>query len=349
MSFTTIKSNRKQVRLDLGPDAPYKGLLLKKINWQSLPTQATDILVNSMTAKSKPAPRVWLEANTPTTPVTVPLRSGRTELEIHGLIGLSPEEAAVTGLNKVLSSGRWFKESDNQAIILEDQMAEQLGVTEGENKLITLWGIPFTVIGTFNGEVFDKVVDLDGEPLTPVIFPDEADLEISDAEQDAIESGDDILSFQSRYQHIPASQTAIIPAKTLLAAGGHLKNIAIKPLNEADIPSIATRLTDRFNLAIFTGEKDGIRLYNISDTMNYSGVPNIIIPLLISILIVLNTMISSVYERKGEIAVYTSVGLAPSHVSFLFVAEAIALAVISVVLGYLVAQVSAALFSSTSI
>jgi hypothetical protein len=83
--------------------------------------------------------------------------------------------------------------------------------------------------------------------------------------------------------------------------------------------------------------------------MNYSGVPNIIIPLLISILIVLNTMISSVYERKGEIAVYTSVGLAPSHVAFLFVAEAMALAVISVVLGYLVAQVSAAILSTTSL
>ena len=59
-------------------------------------------------------------------------------------------------------------------------------------------------------------------------------------------------------------------------------------------------------------------------------------------------MISSVYERKNEIAVYTSVGLAPSHVAFLFVAEAMALAVISVVLGYLVAQVSAALLADTS-
>ncbi len=349
MSFTTIKSNRKQVRLDFRPDAPYKGLLLKKVNWQSLPPQATDILVGSMTAISKPAPRVWLAGKDPTKPVTVPLRTEKAEIEIHGLIGLSPNETAVTGLDRLLTSGRWFEESDNQAIILEEQMAEQLGVMEGENKLISLWGIPFTVIGTFKGEIFDKAVDLDGEPLTPVIFPDEAGSDITEAEQDALESGDDILSFQSRYQHIPANQTAIIPAKTLLAAGGQLKNIAVKPDNEADIPSIATQLTDRFNLAIFTGEEGGVRLYNISDTMNYSGVPNIIIPLLISILIVLNTMISSVYERKGEIAVYTSVGLAPSHVSFLFVAEAMALAVVSVVLGYLVAQVSAALLSTTSI
>jgi hypothetical protein len=77
--------------------------------------------------------------------------------------------------------------------------------------------------------------------------------------------------------------------------------------------------------------------------------PNIIIPLLISILIVLNTMISSVFERKREIAVYTSVGLAPSHVSFLFIAEAMAFAVLSVVLGYLLAQTSAGFLAGTKL
>jgi hypothetical protein len=83
--------------------------------------------------------------------------------------------------------------------------------------------------------------------------------------------------------------------------------------------------------------------------MSYSGVPNIIVPLAISVFIVLNTMIGSVYERKREIAVYTSVGLAPSHVSFLFIAEALAFAVLSVVFGYLLAQTSAKLFSETAL
>ena len=130
--------------------------------------------------------------------------------------------------------------------------------------------------------------------------------------------------------------------------GGVLKNIAVRPHSETDIDGIASQLIDRFSLAIFTGDKSGVWLYNLTDTIAYSGVPNIIIPLLISILIVLNTMISSVYERKNEIGIYTSVGLAPSHVGFLFVAEAMALAVISVVLGYLLAQVSAAFLSGTA-
>ncbi|MGB3209675.1 MAG: FtsX-like permease family protein [Desulforhopalus sp.] len=347
MSFTTIKSSRKEVRLPFQTEAPYQGLLLKRVNWQSLPPQATDILVNSMSSISRPAPRIWLTGKDPSRPVSVPIRRGSAEIEIQGLIGLSPNEAYVTGLDTLLTSGRWFTDDDKTTIILEEKMAARLGITAEGNQAVSLWGYPFTVIGTFKAHDLDKKLDLDGEPLTPVIFPEEAGTEMTEEEMEAMESGDDVRSFQSRYQHISAGQTAIIPARTMLAAGGQLKNVAVKPADPGEIRDIASRLTDRYSLAIFTGEEDGVWLYNISDTMNYSGVPNIIIPLLISVLIVLNTMISSVYERKGEIAVYTSVGLAPSHVGFLFVAEAMALAVISVVTGYLVAQISAAFLAAT--
>ena len=49
-------------------------------------------------------------------------------------------------------------------------------------------------------------------------------------------------------------------------------------------------------------------------------------------------MMGSVYERFREIGVYSSVGLAPAHISFLFLAEACVYAVPSVVFGYLLGQ-----------
>ena len=348
MSFTTVKSNRQENRLFFHSDAPYHGLLLKKLNWRSMPPQAVEILVNSMRSISLPAPRIWLEAADPTKSVRVPLRNGGKQSILNGLIGLSPDEPAITGLDRILSSGRWFRENEYNSIILSDHSAAALGIVPGEAQTILLWGAPFTVIGTFPGDILDSTNDLDGEPLTPVTFPEEASAEMSEAEHEAMESGEDIRSYQSRYTHVPAATTAIIHSDTLLSMGGKVKNIALRPDSDTDIEEAASSLIDRFSLAIFSGTKDGVWLYNISDTLSYSGVPNIIIPLLISILIVLNTMISSVYERKTEIGIYTSVGLAPSHVAFLFVAEAMALAVISVVLGYLLAQISAALLSNTT-
>jgi len=116
-----------------------------------------------------------------------------------------------------------------------------------------------------------------------------------------------------------------------------------------DARTLASRLAERFGLAIYAGEPGGTFVYHSSDSLSYAGVPNIIIPLIISVCIVLNTMIGSVYERKREIGVYTAVGLAPTHVSFLFIAEALAFAVISVVLGYLLAQTAAGLLSGTAI
>lgn len=345
MSFTTIKSSRQQNLLQFQDTAPYHGLLLKKLNWGSLPSQATDILVNSMQELEHPAPRIWLDAADPSQTIQAPVSHNGNQAVLQGLIGLSPKEPYVTGLDSILTSGRWFTAEDRQAILLEQDMAARLGATSGDE--VRLWGESYRVVGTFAADRLERATDLDGEPLTPVTFPEEAGTTISEEEQEAMEAGEDLRSFQSRYRHVSAATVAIVPASTLLAAGGSLKNIAVRPEAAEALKQTASQLTDRFSLVIFAGAADGVWLYNISDTINYQGVPDIIIPLLISVLIVLNTMISSVYERKSEIGVYTSVGLAPSHVAFLFVAEALALAVISVVLGYVIAQVSSSFFSAT--
>ena len=349
MSFTTVKSGERQSKLFFQESAPYQGLLLKRVDWHSFPVEAVDSLVDGFQDAKGVAPRIWLEASDATQAVHVPLQHGKNSAELQGLIGLSPSEADVTGLDNTLVSGRWFTSDDHTAIIIDQDMAKALEVKTDGTEKIKVWGHTFTVIGSFDGASFDQALDLDGEPLTPVTFPEESGADITEVEQEAMESGDDIRSFQSRYHHIPASQVAIIPASTLLTIGGKLKNLAVFPQREASIRETAEALVDRFSMSIFAGEEDGVWLYNQSDSIQYSGVPNILIPLLISIFIVLNTMISSVYERKNEIGIYTSVGLAPSHVSFLFIAEALALAVISVVLGYLLAQVSAALFADTSL
>jgi hypothetical protein len=351
MSFTAVKSMRHHARLLYEPTAPYNGFLLKNVNWRDLPVQALEFIANNFSGKGLSVPRVWLEDQDRTRTTRIPVYHKGRSFEAQGLVGLSHLEPRVSGLDEILIGGRWLAENELNTVLLPDRMAQSLGINPQKpaGATVSMWGMPFEVVGVFSGKKLQQRTDLDGEPLTPATFPREVSAEMTEEELDAMESGDDVREFQSLYQHIAGDLTLIIPYRSLLAAGGHLKGVAIVPHENLSIQQEAQNLVDRFGLTLFSGEADGTYLYHASDTMRYSGVPNIIIPIIISVFIVLNTMIGSVYERKREIGIYTSVGLAPSHVSFLFIAEAMALAVISVVLGYLLAQTSAKLFAETSL
>jgi hypothetical protein len=78
----------------------------------------------------------------------------------------------------------------------------------------------------------------------------------------------------------------------------------------------------------------------------FAGLLELLIPILIASLTVFNTMRSSVYERKDEIYVYNAVGIAPSHVFFMFMAEASVYAVVGAMMGYLLSQATGRILSA---
>jgi len=55
-------------------------------------------------------------------------------------------------------------------------------------------------------------------------------------------------------------------------------------------------------------------------------------------LIIFNTMMSSIAERKNEIYIYTSMGLAPLHIGVLFLAEAVTYGLMGAIFGYIAGQ-----------
>jgi len=68
------------------------------------------------------------------------------------------------------------------------------------------------------------------------------------------------------------------------------------------------------------------------------GLIDMLIPLIIAALTVVNTMRGSVYERRDEIFVYNAVGIAPRYIFFMFFAEAFVYSVMGSVLGYILSQ-----------
>ncbi|MFH1152735.1 MAG: FtsX-like permease family protein [Pseudomonadota bacterium] len=353
MSFTTVKNVRRHTRLDYGSQAPYHGLLVRQINWKGLPGQAADVLEAALGKGMIAAPRGWLDGETRMRSSSVPVRFQDRVVDAGGLVGLSAGETQVTGLDRTLVAGRWFTDQDRYSVMISTRMAQKLGIVDlsGKDRVtVTFWAIPFTVVGIVDGDGLDRYTDLDGESLSPVIFPDEVYQQTTDAEMDAMESGAEVKAFNTRYQHLSFNETPIIPWPTLKALGGSLKSIAFRSREPGPgLSGTVALLLDRFGLWLFAGDKGGVTLYTASDTLNYAGVPNILIPVVMAMLIVLNTMIGSVYERKREIGIYTSVGMAPSHVAILFVAEALSYAVLSVVLGYVLAQATATLFAGTGL
>jgi hypothetical protein len=72
---------------------------------------------------------------------------------------------------------------------------------------------------------------------------------------------------------------------------------------------------------------------------------DVLVPILIAALIVLNTMLGAVYERVKEIHIFSSIGLAPNHIAMLFIAESFVYAILGAIFGYMVGQGTAKLIT----
>jgi len=69
--------------------------------------------------------------------------------------------------------------------------------------------------------------------------------------------------------------------------------------------------------------------------------------MLLAGIMIVATMMGAVYERRGEINVYNSVGLSPGNVAMLFVAESAVYAIVGAGVGYLLGQAVAKLLHAT--
>jgi len=100
-------------------------------------------------------------------------------------------------------------------------------------------------------------------------------------------------------------------------------------------------LSETIDINLYAGIGGRRYLINTIGVASVSGLGDLVVPIGIAALIVLNTMMGAVYERTREIGTFNAVGLAPKHVSNLFMAEASAYAVVGAVLGYVLGQTAA--------
>jgi hypothetical protein len=353
MSFTSVKSLRSTTDTKIGADAPYYGVLLHHPLWLPL-TLVTleDMKVRFPAAEATVFPRAWI------TPRAVSERSlarvyftkstgAGTSAAVEGVLGLG--DAPPDYFKETVVQGGWFDSGDRDAVLLPLSMAGQLGLSPQSDigAPVQIWGRLFHVRGFFDENILAKMTDLDGKPLTPAYLEASQDEELTEVEVEAMQSGEVILPATERFRYSNASATVIVPFDVCLAHGGELKAVSIIPKTHSPLEA-ANSLSSWLAFPLFVGDEGGAWFHSAGAALRYQGVTNLFIPILIVVFICLNTMIGHVQERQKEIATYTSVGLAPSHVGFLFIVEALSLAVLSTVIGYILAQLSAKYLGNTA-
>ncbi len=272
------------------------------------------------------------------------------QVALPALLGLSPGESQISSIGEVIGQAKYNeleKDPNATVIYLSSVTAGQLGANEGS--VVDIGGIDLTVAGVFDADAFDQKVSLlSGEGAAPLKYVrdalDAGGKKLQDSGADDLELDNGGQEIGSNYEHLPASQFAIVPAwLSKMLPNCHLSTISVKLAADVEagdplVKSASDDLSRRFAVALYAGEKEGVQLVVAANLSSVSGAGQVAIPLAIAGLIIFNTMMGSIAERRREIHIYTSLGLAPLHVGALFIAEALTYGLIGTVFGYIIGQ-----------
>ena len=364
LSFTSLTPVVSLSRLRHPEGVPtYRGLLVRDRGWQPLPlplqtsVQRTFAPMEGDVSGTVVAARAWYFSDRSGQLSQVDLTAvdghaaGRATVADRtftavALVGMEPTEATVTDIGSTLTAGRWFSRQDEAALVLPQHIATQLGLGQGAEAVgrrVRLFGQEIPVIGIFDERRLDSRRDIDGEWLTPVNFVMQQELRAKATSE--TEKPDTL----EEYIHYGSDQIAVVPFALAMRLGATVRSVAVRAGPGVDLQREAEGYTKRSNLTILACDGQDVTLFAAMDTSQLSAAWQIVVPLFLGFVMVLGTMMGSVYERRREIFVYNSVGLSPGSVSSLFLAESTVYAIVGAGLGYLLGQAVSRLFQVTGI
>jgi len=349
LSFTSVRTYLRPRKLPRFYQPTYQGALVRDRTWVPLKYLALEHLESEFEGTGTVARRSWLaprHISPDFTQLMIPLRRIKAQgvapehINAFGLVGFDPVETEVTAAHRTLKAGRWFRPGERAVCILPDAIADALNIRlEDVGKVqVRLLGMNATVIGVTDSEKYNALTDLDNERLTPIDFT----MLSREALARTTAAGSDVSALEGRaslesFVHTDARNIVLMPYETVLDVGGSLQSVAVK-FSSGTVSEHVERLLDRLAVTVFVGEGNRTMVYSSLASSSIGGMGNILVPVLIAALMVLNTMSGSVHERLREIGTYSSVGLAPTHIGALFLAEACVYAILGGMAGYVIGQ-----------
>ena len=269
-------------------------------------------------------------------------------------MGITPE--AVARWN---SQGGWEFEGPQPRT--QDERVRMIAKALGSDApVIVMSGSAYAVIGIIPDEALDGhrdeehpensvpgFRDLDGESLTPVDFSQLKPEVLNQVREMATQrfklGRTGVSSLLQNYEHYLANATLVIPYSQCLRLGGTTRSVAMLVGSVDETQQVVDEYMRRLAVSVYATGKDAkgkprVFLFSSIGRKSLDGAETVLIPVLIAAMIVLNTMLGAVWERVKEIHIFSSVGLSPTHVGALFLAESCVYANIGAILGYLLGQ-----------
>jgi len=291
---------------------------------------------------------------------------------VSSVIAMEWSEPMFSGIDKLLLTGRgWFARppltrtekieaarigaEGRKEVILPETVASRLGITVEDvntsEPKVSIQGEEFVVRGIIDSVELNKRTGLDGASILPYDINSVQALGLQ-----RMPDGKFRAVVPSDVARLPASEVILVSTMPPPPPGAGAATISCSVLfpsapfqlssEEPEQPAVGYREQHRVVMEYL--ERTGKQAYYAIDGVSYAGsrkrtktvggMLELMIPILIAALAVFNTMRGSVYERRGEIYVYNAVGIAPNHVFFMFMAEALVYAVMGGMLGYLLSQ-----------
>ena len=352
LSLSGTRTDLAETRFRTGTRPTYQGLLVNRLGWQELPGWLLEQVQAASTAGPGAAETVvggqyWLgpQVATDFDPYVVARSASAPHRNylLSAVMGVGPHEARFLSLDPETAKLFARLANDPGGCLLPRAAADRLGAIVGES--IQVAGRAFRVRGLFDHDQMARLHYLSGHRYGPIDLVSARRREHKpDARQkDNIEA----RQFALDPRHVGASHSAetfaphrfaLIGAAAARDMGATLHSICIQTDDPQILDRVAGEVSSQRLLPVFRSRADDVEIIATRSQMSIIGLSDLVIPMVIGALIVLNTMINAVSDQRSTIHIYTSLGLAPVHVGVLFVSEAAALGTLGVVGGFVVGQ-----------
>lgn len=317
ISFTSISPGYGLITRPLHPVFPIDAILIKN----KPPSEAPfNPLPSSFLTWLEDRPNVTLIApkaeNLPAVrynPLDYLYTAEGDRIWVQGIIGIKPSvESKFTQINNTIVEGEFLKDGDLKGVLVSVSLKENLGLKVGD----CLYGFDqeFIIRGFFDPRVLEVLTDVNGQTMMPYY----------------------IVPVVGNYAECLGDETIIVTyERALTLPRVVVSRVTIRLRSGDDYSKFAELITFTREYQTYISHPDSLCMKYVGGYVEEKGIG--LVPILI-VLVTLNIMASifaSVRERRSEIASLSSIGLNPTHIAALFMAEAMVLGFVGGGLGYL--------------